>query len=49
MPLKFILDTHMVLWHMTDDHRLARNVKAALMDPNSDPIIQSSGLVKTLW
>lgn len=49
MPLKFVLDTHTVLWHMTGDRRLNRNVKATLMDPNSDLIFPAIAVAEALF
>ncbi len=49
MRLKFVLDTHTVLWHMTGDRKLAQNAKAVLMEPSSDLIFPAIAVAEALF
>lgn len=40
----FLVDTHALLWWLTDDPRLPSAARAALADPESDPLVSSASV-----
>jgi PIN domain nuclease of toxin-antitoxin system len=43
--VRFLLDTHAVLWWLSDDHALSETARAAITNPENEPLIS----VASLW
>lgn len=40
--MRLLLDTHILLWWLTDDPRLSANVRAAISDPRNDVLVSAA-------
>jgi PIN domain nuclease of toxin-antitoxin system len=49
LGIKFIADTHAVLWYLTADARLGANAKAAFENPNNQIIIPAIVVAESLF
>jgi len=43
--VRLLLDTHILLWWFADDHKLAKNARATIANPDNEVFISSA----TLW
>ena len=43
--MRLLLDTHAVLWWLSDDHALSDTARAAIANPENEPLIS----VASLW
>ncbi len=43
--MKYLLDTHVLLWWLNDDQRMGRVTRAAIADPSNDVFVS----VASLW
>lgn len=47
--MKYILDTHALLWFLEGNSRLGENAKNILSDPNSELILPAIALAEAAW
>jgi PIN domain nuclease of toxin-antitoxin system len=47
--MKYILDTHALIWFLEGNSRLGVNAKAILTDPSSDLILPAIALAESVW
>lgn len=48
MP-KFVVDTHALIWFLSDNPRLGRNALTVLNDPTSQLVLPAIALAEALW
>jgi len=42
--VRLLLDTHVLLWWLADDRKLARNGRAIIADPDNDVLVSSASI-----
>jgi len=47
--MKFVIDTHALIWFLEGNSRLGLNAKAVLSDPNSQLVIPATTLAEAVW
>lgn len=49
MAIKYILDTHALIWHLEGNSLLGSAAKAVIADPDSQLILPSIGLAEAMF
>ena len=47
--MKYVVDTHALLWFLTASPRLSSNAKSILDDPNNSSILPATALAEACW
>jgi PIN domain nuclease of toxin-antitoxin system len=47
--MKYVLDTHALIWFLEGNSRLGTNAKAILSNPNSQLVIPATTLAEAVW
>ena len=47
--MKYVLDTHALIWFLEGNLKLGANAKAILCDPNSQLVIPATTLAEAVW
>jgi PIN domain nuclease of toxin-antitoxin system len=47
--MKYVLDTHALIWFLEGNLKLGANAKAILCDPNSQLVIPATTLAEAIW
>ncbi|NER25573.1 MAG: type II toxin-antitoxin system VapC family toxin [Symploca sp. SIO1B1] len=47
--MKFVIDTHALIWFLEGNSRLGLNAKAVLSDPDSQLVIPATTLAEAVW
>ena len=42
--MRLLLDTHVLLWWLADDRKLARNARAIIANPDNDVLVSSASI-----
>lgn len=42
--MRLLLDTHILLWWLADDRKLAKNARATIANPDNDVLVSSASL-----
>ena len=49
MAIKYVVDTHALIWFLENNPRLGKSVSAVLSDPVSDLILPVTALAEACW
>ena len=47
--MKYVLDTHALIWFLEGNLKLGANAKGILCDPNSQLVIPATTLAEAVW
>jgi len=47
--MKFVIDTHALIWFLEGNSRLGLNAKAVLSEPDSQLVIPATTLAEAVW
>ncbi|MGK7886024.1 MAG: type II toxin-antitoxin system VapC family toxin [Crocosphaera sp.] len=47
--MKYVIDTHALIWFLEGNSRLGENAKNVLSDPNSELILPAIALAEAVW
>ena len=47
--MKYVVDTHVLLWFLADSPKLSDDAKAVLLNPNSELILPAIALAEAVW
>jgi PIN domain nuclease of toxin-antitoxin system len=47
--MKYVVDTHALIWFLEGNSRLGMNAKAILVDPTSDLVLPAIVLAEAMW